>query len=69
MRVHDALLAFEQVDARAAGVVELKFFGGLKINEIAELTGLSPATVKREWLWLWRGLGCTANCRGKRSKS
>ncbi len=60
VRVHEALLAFEQVDARAARVVELKFFGGLEIEEIAELTGLSPATVKRDWAlaraWLHREL-------------
>jgi len=58
--VHDALLAFEQVDARAAKVVELKFFGGLETDEIAELMGLSSATVKRDWAlaraWLHREL-------------
>ena len=60
LRVHEALLAFEQVDARAAQVVELKFFGGLEIEEIAELLALSPATVKRDWAlaraWLHREL-------------
>jgi len=55
VRVHDALLAFEQVDPRAAKVVELKFFGGLENEEIAELLGLSLATVKRHWplAWAW----------------
>ena len=60
VRVHDALLAFEQVDARAAKVVELRFFGGLENAEIAELMGLSLATVKRDWTlaraWLHREL-------------
>ncbi|MCV2364891.1 sigma-70 family RNA polymerase sigma factor [Paucibacter sp. DJ1R-11] len=60
LRVHEALLAFEQVDARAAQVVELRFFGGLEIEEIAELLALSPATVKRDWAlaraWLHREL-------------
>ncbi len=60
VRVHDALLAFEQVDARAAKVVELRFFGGLENTEIAELLGLSLATVKRDWTlaraWLHREL-------------
>ena len=60
VRVHDALLAFEQVDARAAKVVELRFFGGLENAEIAELLGLSLATVKRDWTlaraWLHREL-------------
>ena len=58
--VHDALLAFEQVDPRAARVVELKFFGGLQNEEIAELLGVSLATVKRDWslarAWLHREL-------------
>jgi RNA polymerase sigma factor (TIGR02999 family) len=61
LRVHEALLAFEQVDARAAKVVELKFFGGLEIDEIAELLGVGSATVKRDWAlaraWLHRELG------------
>jgi RNA polymerase sigma factor (TIGR02999 family) len=60
VQVHDALLAFEQVDARAAKVVELKFFGGLENVEIADVMGLSVATVKRDWAlaraWLHREL-------------
>jgi RNA polymerase sigma factor (TIGR02999 family) len=59
--VHEALLAFEAIDARAAKVVELRYFGGLEIEEIAELQGTSPATVKRDWTlaraWLRRELG------------
>jgi RNA polymerase sigma factor (TIGR02999 family) len=60
VRIHHALLAFEQKDARAAKVVELKFFGGLEVDEIATLLGLSTATVKRDWTlaraWLFREL-------------
>ena len=60
VQVHEALLAFEQLDPRAAKVVELKFFGGLETEEIAELMGLSTATVKRDWAlaraWLHRAL-------------
>jgi RNA polymerase sigma factor (TIGR02999 family) len=60
VRVHEALLAFEAVDPRAAKVVELKFFGGLEIDEIADLLGLGSATVKRDWAlaraWLHREL-------------
>jgi RNA polymerase sigma factor (TIGR02999 family) len=59
--VHEALLAFETVDARAAKVVELKFFAGLEIEEIAQALAVSPATVKRDWTvaraWLRRELG------------
>ncbi|MBQ0959076.1 sigma-70 family RNA polymerase sigma factor [Ideonella sp. 4Y11] len=58
--VNDALLAFEVVDPRAAKVVELRFFGGLEIDEIAEVLDISPATVKRDWTlaksWLHREL-------------
>jgi len=59
--VHEALLAFEALDARAAKVVELRFFGGLENEEIAEALGISLATVKRDWqlarAWLHRELG------------
>jgi RNA polymerase sigma factor (TIGR02999 family) len=61
--VHEALLAFEVVDARAAKVVELRFFGGLENEEIAEALGISLATVKRDWTlaraWLHREMGST----------
>ena len=57
----ERLLAFETVDARAAKVVELRFFGGLENEEIAQALGLSLATVKRDWTlaraWLHRALG------------
>jgi len=62
--VHDALLAFEAIDPRAAKVVELRFFGGLENEEIAETLGTSLATVKRDWAlaraWLHRELGQAA---------
>lgn len=58
--VHEALLAFEAIDPRAAKVVELRFFGGLEHDEVAEALGISPATVKRDWVvaraWLHRAL-------------
>ncbi len=58
--VHEALLAFEGIDARAAQVVELKYFGGMENAEIAEALGISLATVKRDWSlarsWLLREL-------------
>lgn len=61
LAVHEALLAFEAVDARAARVVELKFFGGLEVEEIAQVLQVSTATVKRDWAlaraWLRRELG------------
>ena len=63
--VHNALDALATIDARKSRVVELKFFGGLTIAEIAELMQLSPATIEREWsfsrAWLYAALaggGC-----------
>jgi RNA polymerase sigma-70 factor (ECF subfamily) len=54
--VDEALSELEKLDKRQAQIVELRFFGGLTIEEIAELLRISPATVKREWatakLWL-----------------
>ena len=43
------LTAFEAIDPRAARVVELRFFGGLREEEIAEILGVSVITVKRDW--------------------
>jgi RNA polymerase sigma factor (TIGR02999 family) len=58
--VHEALLALEAIDPRAAKVVELRFFGGMENTEIAEALAISVATVKREWnvarAWLLREL-------------
>lgn len=54
----DALKELEMVDTRQSRIVELRFFGGLSIEETAEVLKLSSATVKREWstarLWLRR---------------
>lgn len=48
-------------DPRPCRIVELRFFGGLTIEETAEVLGISPATVKREWAvakaWLRRDIG------------
>jgi RNA polymerase sigma factor (TIGR02999 family) len=55
-----ALQGLEDLDERQARIVELRFFAGLTIDETAELLGISPATVKREWtmakIWLRREL-------------
>lgn len=47
--VNEALTELEQMDARQARVVELKFFVGLSLDEIAEVLSISAATVSREW--------------------
>jgi RNA polymerase sigma factor (TIGR02999 family) len=58
--VDEALRDLEAMDQRQAQLVELRFFGGLTIEETAEVMGISPATVKREWMtarrWLQREL-------------
>ena len=60
VRVHDALLELESRDARLARVVELRYFGGLTIEETAEVLGASIDIVKRDWrmarAWLLREL-------------
>ena len=45
----DALLALAELDSALARLVEVRFFGGLTIEETAEALSVSPATVKREW--------------------
>ena len=45
----DALHELEKLDATQSKIVELRFFGGLTIEETAEALRISPATVKREW--------------------
>ncbi len=60
LALDDALTRLALADARSAQVVEMRFFGGLGIPEIAEALGTSPATVKRDWQfakgWLAREL-------------
>ncbi len=48
LALHEALAELTALDERQAEIVELRFFGGLKIDEVAEAVGVSPATVKRE---------------------
>lgn len=56
--VNRALHELELLDARQAQIAEMRFFGGLTVEETGEALGISPATVKREWnvakLWLER---------------
>ena len=62
--VDEALNKLEKLDERQARIVELKFFGGLTIEEIAEVLEVSAATVKREWstakLLLYKMLNCAS---------
>ena len=53
-----ALARLEKHSARQSRIVECRFFGGMSIEETAGALGISPATVKREWVvaraWLFR---------------
>jgi len=59
----EALKELEQIDARQGRIVELRYFGGLSVEETGEVLAVSPATVKREWstarVWLRRRMAST----------
>src|SRR5262245_53527707 len=56
----DALKSLAEIDPRKSRLVELRFFGGLSVEETAEVLNISPRTVMREWSlarnWLYREL-------------
>ena len=56
----EALKELELIDPRQSRIVELRFFGGLTVEEAAEVLHVSPVTIKREWstakAWLYRNL-------------
>ena len=58
--LHEALNALADLDERKSRIVELRYFGGLSVEETAEAMGLSAITIKREWLkakaWLYDAL-------------
>ena len=61
VEVDDALRKLAAIDARQSDVVELRFFGGLTVEEIASVLEISAETVMRDWklakAWLLRELG------------
>ena len=61
----DAMNALSAIDPRKVQVVEMRFFGGLSVEEIAELLKVSEVTVKRDWkaarLWLYRELSAKSD--------
>jgi RNA polymerase sigma factor (TIGR02999 family) len=56
----EALITLAKIDPQQSQIVELRFFGGLTVEETAEVLGISPATIKREWrtakAWLYKEL-------------
>ena len=57
----EALTRLAQFDANKSKIVELRFFGGLSVNEVAEVLGIAPVTVMLHWrlakAWLRREIG------------
>jgi RNA polymerase sigma factor (TIGR02999 family) len=49
LALDEALERLSDLDARQARIVELRFFGGLEVKDVAEVMNISPATIKREW--------------------
>jgi RNA polymerase sigma-70 factor (ECF subfamily) len=60
LALNEALESLAKIDARKVRVVELRYFGGLSVEETAEIVGISPETVKRDWkmakAWLFGAL-------------
>jgi RNA polymerase sigma-70 factor, ECF subfamily len=60
LAVHESLLKLEKLDPRQSRVVELRYFGGLSVDEIAEVVGVTPRTVARDLnmakAWLYGNL-------------
>jgi RNA polymerase sigma-70 factor (ECF subfamily) len=60
LALDEALIALARIDARKVQIVEMRFFGGLTVEETAEVLKLSTGTVKRDWraakAWLYRAL-------------
>ena len=58
LALHDALSKLAKLDPRQSEIVEMRFFAGLTVEEIAEVLDIAPATVKRDWatakMWLKR---------------
>jgi len=61
LALNEALESLSKIDPRKSRVVELRFFGGLSVEESAEVLNVSPETVMRDWkmakAWLYRELG------------
>ncbi len=57
----EAMNALARLDPRKVQIIEMRFFGGLSVEETAEVLKVSPATVRRDWsiarFWLYRELG------------
>ena len=68
LAINEALTNLAKLDPRQSTIVELRFFAGLSIEDTAEIMGMSPATVKRDWItaraWLLQQLTFAAETKG-----
>jgi RNA polymerase sigma factor (TIGR02999 family) len=68
----DALTALSELDPRKGRVVELRFFGGLSVEETADVLAVSPQTVMRDWklakVWLLREMKRGGGAEGERAR-
>jgi RNA polymerase sigma factor (TIGR02999 family) len=68
LALNEAIESLSNIDARKARVVELRYFGGLSVEETAEVLGIAPLTVKRDWkmakAWLFSALTGEQNRTG-----
>jgi RNA polymerase sigma-70 factor (ECF subfamily) len=69
LSLNDALVSLSQIDPRKSRVVELRYFGGLSVEESAEVLQISPETVMRDWkmakAWLFRELNRGKHCASR----
>jgi RNA polymerase sigma-70 factor, ECF subfamily len=69
MALDECLTRLARIDSRQGQIVELRFFGGLNVEEVAEHLGVSPKTVKRDWqiarAWLYREMRRDDGTRGQ----
>jgi RNA polymerase sigma factor (TIGR02999 family) len=60
LALDEALTSLATIDRRKSQIVELRFFGGLSVEEVAEVLDVAPRTIQREWTlaraWLYREL-------------
>ena len=72
LALNEALESLAEIDARKARVVELRYFGGLSVEETADVLGITPVRVKRDWdkarSWLYGILSQEPHHTGSRGR-
>jgi RNA polymerase sigma factor (TIGR02999 family) len=70
MALDECLSRLTKIDSRQSQIVELRFFGGLSVEEVAQQLGVSAKTVKRDWqvarAWLYREMRRADGTKGQR---